>query len=537
MSLRLIGIGPSNGNGMSAGLAQLNLSDAPPAFSEAVQEPPAFPNEMNAAFENLNIPAAPSAFPTADHCLAHLKLLSTFHILREDIGYTDGLFGLWDAKCEVFEGTQREETLAKMREKRWALYVARAVERFEEWWMKVLWPRAGGKRLLGKEMILTNKEFTQFPDTGRLQKWTIQMLPPIDVLMVWHSFMLNPRNYLEDCIRFGLKDTWATGLPWDVVNAAIDTSFNYNVPDVTRLDFEKWTGFSWNNIHDPLTKTLSCPRCNQQLDIPWTTCGQGEKTSADELLAMAGTGYADRDLDFLCHKCLGKVNHNLLLVAKFKKDTGNLILKDWPMGGTILSPSIGVPTAPGERDWGRYPDYFPNRLVGGHLRSAVLEIITRDNNPTMEDIKTLIETAIKDKSIVRKVNNKAAHEPSTLLPAERLSIRKMMSRYWENRSIFALELGGAVIRQGAFVDKMYGLDWLHSPTARSTMDRLLTKYSRFISIIGANPLQTAVPTLDVDLGWHTHQLSPKSYYVYTAKNCRKFIGKPAFYNCTILKTT
>jgi hypothetical protein len=35
-----------------------------------------------------------------------------------------------------------------------------------------------------------------------------------------------------------------------------------------------------------------------------------------------------------------------------------------------------------------------------------------------------------------------------------------------------------------------------------------------MSIISENPKHTAVPTLDVDLAWHTHQLSPKPYYEY-----------------------
>ena len=53
----------------------------------------------------------------------------------------------------------------------------------------------------------------------------------LDVLMVWHSFMLNPRSYLEDCLRFGLKNLWTTGMPWQAVNASITTQFNYEVPE------------------------------------------------------------------------------------------------------------------------------------------------------------------------------------------------------------------------------------------------------------------------------------------------------------------
>ena len=100
--------------------------------------------------------------------------------------------------------------------------------------------------------------------------------------MVWHAFMLNPRNYLEDCVRFGLKDLWATGMPWVAVNSAIDTSFNYNVPEEGQNAFATRTGHNWLNSQDPLTKSLHCPRCTQQLDIPWTTVGKSEKPSIVE---------------------------------------------------------------------------------------------------------------------------------------------------------------------------------------------------------------------------------------------------------------
>jgi len=92
-----------------------------------------------------------------------------------------------------------------------------------------------------------------------------------DVLMVWHSFMLNPRNYYEDCARLGLKNLWATGMPWSAVNAAIDRDFSYNVPDEAKTAFAESTGYSWENADDSLIKLLNCPRCHQVNEVPWTT--------------------------------------------------------------------------------------------------------------------------------------------------------------------------------------------------------------------------------------------------------------------------
>jgi len=100
--------------------------------------------------------------------------------------------------------------------------------------------------------------------------------------MVWHAFMLNPRNYLEDCLRFGLKDLWATGMPWAAVNDAIDTAFNYNVPEAGQETFTRATGHCWLASQDSIHKKLHCPRCTQQLDIPWTTCGKSDKPTALE---------------------------------------------------------------------------------------------------------------------------------------------------------------------------------------------------------------------------------------------------------------
>lgn len=73
----------------------------------------------------------------------------------------------------------------------------------------------------------------------------------------------------------------------------------------------------------------------------------------------------------------------------------------------------------------------------------------------------------------------------------------------------------AVHRQARFALKMAQFGWLHSPTLRATLARAIVRYSRFFSLVGTANGPT-VPTLDIDLVWHTHQLSPGNY----SKFCR-----------------
>lgn len=142
--------------------------------------------EINASFSNLRIGDVPRPFPDADLCLAHLKLLEALFILKQEVGYTDGAFDIWDSRApgtvESVANDERArhmrlEALSKIREKRWALYVARAVRRFEIWWMKVLCTYEQSVMLT--EIAMQYQEFQDFPAAGIIQRWNTSMLPPL----------------------------------------------------------------------------------------------------------------------------------------------------------------------------------------------------------------------------------------------------------------------------------------------------------------------------------------------------------------------
>lgn len=109
---------------------------------------------------------------------------------------TDNLFGICDNDVRVFAEPRRQAQAAScVKEKRWAVC-----------------GEGNGKihNLVG--------DYRSEPGDNRISSFdtpennTVDMLPPLDIITVWHSFMLNPRVFLEDCLRHRKMGSWATGL-------------------------------------------------------------------------------------------------------------------------------------------------------------------------------------------------------------------------------------------------------------------------------------------------------------------------------------
>ncbi len=147
-------------------------------------------------------------------------------------------------------------------------------------------------------------------------------------------------------------------------------------------------------------------------------------------------------------------------MAKFVDDTKALLSKGTPMPGTLLDPRPGLPDlVPTDIRGSFHSHTFPNRMIKKVLRSQVLELIKPGITPApdMETVRRLIEAVLSNQQALKAVNGldgpMVALKYYRLDPVTRISVRKLMSRYWENYSLFALDLGGAVMRQGIFVDK------------------------------------------------------------------------------------
>ncbi|KAL2153355.1 hypothetical protein VTH82DRAFT_4510 [Thermothelomyces myriococcoides] len=106
-------------------------------------------------------------------------------------------------------------------------------------------------------------------------------------------------------------------------------------------------------------------------------------------------------------------------------------------------------------------------------------------------------------------------------------------------------LWDAPLRQIAFVDRILAETTTRTTgtAAGSTPKATITlsptqvlayqaRYFKFLGLIKAHQSTTFVPTLDIDLVWHTHQLAPTAYDDY----CRTHIGHPVNHDDTIPST-
>ena len=104
---------------------------------------------------------------------------------------------------------------------------------------------------------------------------------------------------------------------------------------------------------------------------------------------------------------------------------------------------------------------------------------------------------------------------------ERVFMRCLGTAAEQNTTV--VHLVNAVQRQAFFVDKMEKQLWIHSPALRGTICRAVSRYDNFLRLFRLYPNTMLVPTLDIDLVWHTHQCSPYHYETSTKRMAGRVI--------------
>ncbi|PKX94829.1 uncharacterized protein P174DRAFT_418807 [Aspergillus novofumigatus IBT 16806] len=278
-------------------------------------------------------PLLRSAAPilSAQKCGQHKQLLRCFLNLKQTISKTKGLF-----KAEYVHEMKTElDPVARqsmVEERRWSIYVSRAIHRFSVWWthLQALSPLGLGSSQLSE------KPYGQHGGWA----WTRDEMPPLDVLMVLHALTLHNK-----------------AIPLQLASRCIDQdSLTYWCPESCRSYFENMTKLAWDNLGDSDDLCIECFRCQTQTVVPWTT--------------RRGKGFADKGFVQLCQSCKFILRRDALLVQKFRQDLHLLLEKNTPLPGTCWSVEDGHGTL------------TPNNATNEFVKQFLGKLLLEETRPT-----------------------------------------------------------------------------------------------------------------------------------------------------------
>ncbi|KAF9235563.1 hypothetical protein BU15DRAFT_51289 [Melanogaster broomeanus] len=394
----------------------------------------------------------------------HLRLLRAFHNLRIIVE---------DCKDRRIPGYAMQMD----RHRRWEWFIHLAIDRFERW--------------------VQSLQFVP------LAKFVTEHMPPLDVWLVWHAYILSPCWYAEDCER--LSDLQQLRL----INMFVVGSMN--VGKLVRQKPTSSRAASWHKqtgtFFDPFeameertNKQMECPRCRTKVYIPFVSDN--------------GTGFAEGRFFASCPLpgCRLKITKENLAVAKFVRDlTETDEGHEHFIAGSLFSSSgkRDALQAKAIRDQlmksahfsGSRPSTSDGRLARLDWAKEIKEYV----GYSLERLKEAISTAL---------NNR----PEAL-------VSRILSAYTDG-SPFSVDLVDAVLRQCLFTQKMEELGWIQPAAFRGDgkieiLQRSVMRYHAFLNLIIAHPNSMFVPALDIDLVWHTHQLMASRYGI----DCEMYVGR------------
>ncbi|KAH9832602.1 uncharacterized protein C8Q71DRAFT_860985 [Rhodofomes roseus] len=324
--------------------------------------------------------------------------------------------------------------------RRWAWFVYLAVERFRLW----------------VNCVTANKD---------IEAWVTMEIPPLDVLMVWHAYMLNP--------------TYVCGMQ--------KTVYAY-------LRSE----YSLHALNDRLIRAvivMGDPAQYQPSEKRGLTWLEQTGTPFDPIEALKQMSHHE----VVCPRC-GATN-----AAHLAKDHNDPDAKlDTYFPGTLRSPTDVILTKRARAIKERIVSYGKVRRPKGYTPQQWRSKIKEDFSYSISELRDVARPAAASMGVMK---------------------RMIFSAYTDD-SPFSIDLVGAVIRQCTFTNKMHAFGWtapgyFDTPGDGVVLIHAITRYHAFLDLMTGSPASFFVPTLDIDLVWHTHQLMAGRY----SDDCKRYVGR------------
>ncbi|KAG8865591.1 hypothetical protein FRC20_009674 [Serendipita sp. 405] len=434
-------------------MSRAEPSELPPTYAD-------YPTELPTQFSVGAYQSAPIVNVT--ELQAHLRLLGAFHKLKEDVQAQDTGIAATDKDLG------------------WVVFVNRAVYRFF-CWTAATW----------------NKPSPDLRET---------YIPPLDVIMVWHTYLLNPRTFFEDSRRMATQYcanlVAIEEMPLTLISSLIDANTLEPLPpSEEQLEFFEYTTqipyYTPINTDYSDVLTLRCPFCayTNQL-VRW--------------VADNKKGFAQTKFSHVCEQCIKPFTKSNIGVRRFceevtRRRAGERVF----ISETLLNPLTGI-----------MEEASSNELMDKLFQwmDAMYQVLRPI--PPGSDMNVGATKIARGLGYDHLKLSDALHRgPRPGIAPDRNHQTPRIQRIsvaYSHAGLASIDLVGAVLRQGFFIQKMVKLGWtqpgrFHLTSESAPLVRSIARYHAFLDLMSVNSTSFSVPTLDIDLAWHTHQLKSWHY--------------------------
>ena len=443
---------------------------------------------------------------------SHLRLLAAFRALRSRVQKEDG------SAPPTYKASMMDESppteLNNANGFLWAKFVTRALYRFDLYVRQVLSTLPQVKAFA--------PDFASFRDGVKgIQVQAIDVpdthLPPLDVALIWHVYRLNPSRILEDSHR----DT--PYAPLRKLDFPLESLAKTILIDEARVVNNAAQDTWERSTHTPFNPLMSqsevapirCPHCRTTCTVSFddlvanqwkTKCANCAKTFGAS--QVTGRAWID-DVQRWSEGGDDETGFRLR-GAIFSPHDGYYFSKD-PYAAVLLR-CIANKRVSTATMWGNVSEPDNNKDIYGELQRGIwsAEELGRMYDFDIDKISAALLQELKRMSIYLPGKEGRAVNARRADIRHRLAL--MIKNYKQSHPLShaSIDLVGAVQRQFRFVDSVQQLGWLSNPETLDTRSALL-RYRAWVALVSLKA-GVLVPTLDIDLCWHTHMLSSTYYW-------------------------
>ncbi|KNE64858.1 hypothetical protein AMAG_10193 [Allomyces macrogynus ATCC 38327] len=228
-----------------------------------------------------------------------------------------------------------------------------------------------------------------------------------------------------------------------------------------------------------LPLSVQCPKCGRVLE-----------PDADAYLRYRFNGQ-----QLTCADCTTVFSVNEVSARRFLNEIKAAV----EAGGTYTA-LPGVHIEPKRRTWSRSNGVPELGLLLGHSSWTMLFASMQDKKSPLPTWETVLNTAVRP-------SFDATRDKMNLCRTLVAAYRDIATGPW------SMDLVQAVLRQRDFARKIAVTDY--SDRTRRIATQATVRWRNLLLLLEKHRDLFMVPTLDIDLAWHTHQLHPRRYADYT----------------------